>query len=329
MYLFHPQTDRIVAAAKRIKPHSTRRIAVRLSRGEHLQWGCYLAGRPSRVSDVETVPLEHVYGGHGKPIVPLSRDELVPAMKAYRAYVVRELGLLTTQTSTLMADLGSDDVDAAESEWLVAHQTWLRIGQDDGAYSAFGALGRKIDGTTAGLNGGTSSPQFTGFHRIEWDLWTDQDVSAAAADSQVLVKDVGRLTGRPIAKWLPYDLAGVSGLPLRCHEILEDALRDSLSGEDDYGSGTSLASVHADVAGTREFLTLLGSLLKPRAPHLDTHARAALSRLDRTLDATKSDGSWVAVTDLPRRQREAVDSATGHALNVLAPIPDLLTIGKS
>jgi hypothetical protein len=30
---------------------------------------------------------------------------------------------------------------------LTAHLTWLKIGQDDGAYGAFGELGRAIDGT--------------------------------------------------------------------------------------------------------------------------------------------------------------------------------------
>src|SRR5262249_21332940 len=127
MYLFHPRSEKIVASAKHIRAHTTRRIAVTLKRGEHLVWGCYLAGRPSRVSDVQTVPMEHVYGGHGKPIVPLTRDELVPAMKAYRTYVVHEIAVLTTETNTLAGDLGADDVAAAKADWLTAHLTWLRI----------------------------------------------------------------------------------------------------------------------------------------------------------------------------------------------------------
>ena len=38
---------------------------------------------------------------------------------------------------------------------------------------------------------------------------------------------------------------------LRPHEIFEDANRDTLSGEDEYGSGTALASLTADVAADR------------------------------------------------------------------------------
>ena len=330
IYLFHPRSNAIVATIKHLKPHSVRELAVTLDRGRRYVWGCDLTGRPERVSDVQTVPVDPNHGGPGPPVVPVTLGELTPAMRSYRSFVVREFGLLTSQTNALEADLAGDDAAAARHEWLTAHLTWLRIGQDDGTYSAFGILGRTIDGTTAGLVGGTSSPKFTGFHKVEDDLWTRSDIAAATADAKALVRAVSRLTTPPIWHWLPLTTASVSGLPLRCHEILEDALRDSLTGQDDYGSGTSLASVRADVTGTRELLGLLAELIRPRSPHLVAHARKALTRLAGVVEATRThSGAWVAVVDLPRRSREAVDAAVGRALNVLAPVPDLLTIGKS
>jgi hypothetical protein len=51
---------------------------------------------------------------------------------------------------------------------------------------------------------------------------------------------------------------------LRTHEILENALQFQLTGHDDYGSGTTLATTGANVAGTRELLTVLRPLLAPR-----------------------------------------------------------------
>jgi high-affinity iron transporter len=330
IYLFHPRSNAIVATVKHLKPHSVRELVVTLARGRRYVWGCDLTGRPSRVSDVQTVPVDPNHGGPGPPVVPVTRGELTPAMRSYRAYVVHEFALLTSQTNALETDLAGDDVADAKTAWLTAHLTWLRIGQDDGAYSAFGTLGRTIDGTTAGLVGGTSSPRFTGFHKVEYDLWARADIAAATTDAKALARAVSRLTTPPISQWLPLTTAGVSGLPLRCHEILEDALRDSLTGQDDYGSGTSLASVRADVAGTRELLGLLAQLIRPRSSHLVSHARKALTRLAAAVNATRAkSGAWVAVADLPRRSRDAVDSAVGRVLNILAPVPDLLTIGKS
>jgi high-affinity iron transporter len=329
IYLFHPISGRIVAQVKHVKPGTVRGLVVRLRRGERYIWGCKLKGRPTHVSEVETVPLDPNHGGPGPVVVPVTRDQLVAPMRAYRKYVAKLLALLKTQTTTLASDLAVPDTAAAESAWLIAHQTWLRIGQDDGAYGAFGELGRKIDGTAAGLVHGTSDPAFTGFHKIEFDLWTKADPAAAAADTTVLAAALARLSKRGMAAWFPYSTASVSGLPLRCHEILEDALRDSLSGDDDYGSGTGLASVRADVAGTRELLDLLAPLITARSAHRVAHARKALTKLVAAVEASKSHGKWVAITVLGRTKREHVDAAIGNALEILAPVPDLLTIGKS
>jgi high-affinity iron transporter len=329
MLLFHPASGVVVATAKSIKPGKSRELVVRLRRGKHYMWGCDLSGRPPRSSEVETVPVDPTHGGSGHPVVPVTRDQLVAPMKAYRHYVSQQLAILTTQVSRLTTDLGAADPAAARSAWLSAHLTWLRIGQDDGAYSAFGQSGRAIDGTAAGLVRGTSDPRFTGFHKIELELWTDHNLPAAATAAAHLMTSITSLTKRSIASWFPLSTAGVSGLPLRCHEVLEDALRDTLSGDDDYGSGTGFASVHADVSGTRELLGLLAPLLDPRSAHLVARAHHALSRLDSVLDATRSHGSWVAVADVSRAKREAVDSAAGAAVEILAPVPDLLTIGRS
>ena len=164
-------------------------------------------------------------------------------------------------------------------------------------------------------------PRFTGFHKVEVDLWQDHDPTAAAADANVLAGFVDTLVAQ-----FPHDALAAAELPVRTHEILEDGLRDELSGDDDYGSGTDMASVEADVDGTRVLLALLAPLLAPRAPDLAARATAQLDRLDTALAATDSDGHWVAVADVPLAQREQVDAAIGDALEILAPVPDLLPV---
>ena len=51
---------------------------------------------------------------------------------------------------------------------------------------------------------------------------------------------------------------------LRTHEILENALEFQLTGQDDYGSGTTLATTAANITGTRELLQILHPLLVAR-----------------------------------------------------------------
>jgi hypothetical protein len=256
--------------------------------------------------------------------------DYVPAefgpLSTYRSvYVSRELSMVRADVGTLAAAISAGHLAEAESDWLTAHLAWLDIGQDDGAYGCFGDLGAAIDGTAAGLVGGTASPQFTGFHKIESDLWTDGNLTTAAADTATLQQLVETLVAIPLATELPMTDAGVAGWVLRPHEILEDAMRDTLTGDDDYGSGTGLASITADVAAVGQLLGLLAPVLDPLAPNLIARANGQLSAVVAAIDQTQVDGTWVAVGDLPTPARERVDAAVGAALETLAPIPDLLT----
>ncbi len=127
---------------------------------------------------------------------------------------------------------------------------------------------------------------------------------------------------------LPATKLGLTNWTLRPHEVLEDALRDSLTGDDDDGSHTDLDSIEADVSVTRYLLGLLAPLLQPRAPQLVGTARRELTYLDAVISRSASDDG-VAVATLPRLQRERVDAATDAALETLSRIPDLLRIGTT
>jgi iron uptake system EfeUOB component EfeO/EfeM len=247
------------------------------------------------------------------------------ALSGYRSYVANKLSTVQGEVAALAAAIGSGDVAQAESDWLTAHLTWLDIGQDDGAYGCFGQLGNEIDGLAAGHTDGTSDPGFTGFHRIEFDLWTDDNLTAAARDTATLQELLTELVKTPLTTYLPATPNGVASWLLRPHEVLEDADRDSLTAADDYGSGTDVASTTADVDAVREMLSLLGPVLSPLAPHLTRHISNELDSLIAAAEATKVNGAWVSITSLPVRQREQIDADVGAALETLAPIPELLT----
>jgi iron uptake system EfeUOB component EfeO/EfeM len=326
IYLVRLPKGNIVGTVKHSRPGSTRRLTVRLRPGRYL-WGCDLAGRPPHVSESERVPIDDTYGGPGTPVIPISRTDIRGPYVAYRHYVAALIAVLEDQVDTLAGDVSRGDVAAAEQDWLTAHLTWQRIGQDNDAYGAFGELGRLIDGPSAGLKQGTSDPAFQGFHKLELDLWGGAAPTTATGDANALDRHVHRLSAQPLTHWLPTNVAAERGWILRVHEILEDALRDTLSGHDDYGSGTSLASVIADIAATGENLTLLKPLVRPRAPGLTARAQRRLERLSRTVRATRVDDSWVPLGALSRAERESVDAALGSAVETLASIAPLLQIG--
>ena len=246
---------------------------------------------------------------------------------AYRGYVRGKLSTLRGQVAALAAAVRSGNLANAQSAWLTAHRNWLEIGHDDGAYGAFGALGGDIDGVAAGHPRGTADPGFTGFHRIEFDLWTKHDLAAAETDTAALQRLLTQLMKIPLSTYFPATATatGIGNWLLRPHEVLEDALRDSLTADDDYGSGTDLASIAADAAAVRTLLSELRPGIDPVAPHLVRDASAELDALTGAIDATYAKGARVSIQDLPIRQRQQVDADVGATLETLAPIPDLLT----
>ncbi len=247
------------------------------------------------------------------------------ALLTYRTYVATKLSTLQTQLAALEATIQTGDLAGAESAWLAAHLTWLEIGQDDGAYGCFGDVGGAIDGTAAGHPLGTADPGFTGFHRVEFDLWTAHDLAAAASDTVTLQGLLATLLQTPLASYLPATPAGIGNWILRPHEVLEDALRDTLTGNDDYGSDSGLVALTADVAAVQEMLGDLNQVLTPIAPDLIPIAGQQLAALSEAVATTTGAVGSVPLADIPARDREQIDADIGAALETLAPVPDLLT----
>ncbi len=326
VYLFRADSGRIVATLTDLKSGTSRRLTATLAPGPYA-WGCDLDGYPRHVSEADKVTAHRQAGGTGPPVVPVGPNELTGPLRIYRAYVAGKIETLLSQVGVLGAAVDAGSLSSAQSAWLAAHLTWLSIGQDDGAYGAFGDLGRQIDGTSAGLVGGDSNPKFTGFHKLELDLWTRQDLVAARSDVAELATLVTTLSRLPLGTALPATTLGLTNWTLRPHEVLEDALRDALTADDDYGSHTDCASIGADVSVTRYLLGLLAPLLTPRAPHLVATARRELTDLDQVITTSPENG--VAIAALPRWAREHLDAAVGAALETLSRVPDLLRIGNT
>ena len=108
------------------------------------------------------------------------------------------------------------------------------------------------------------------------------------------------------------DAAGpAADLGRRAHEVIENALEFQLTGHDDYGSGTTLASTLASITASRVLLALLHPLLAPRYPGLPA-VYSGLSQLQSLLETEQlPNGWWVPVSALPdvRRGRRSTPRA--------------------
>jgi iron uptake system EfeUOB component EfeO/EfeM len=191
------------------------------------------------------------------------------------------------------------------------------------AYGTFGNFDKEIDGTADGLIGGVNSSYFTGFYRVEYGLWHGESPTSLANPVDVLQRNVSALQAA-----FPHLQLVLGDLGLRTHEILENAVQFQLTGHDDYGSGTTLATTDANIQGTLELLKVLHPLLVIRYSEL-SQVYLWLDRLQQAVGAARQpDGEWTPVGQLSTEQREQIDAAAGQALQELAPIAAIFEVEK-
>jgi iron uptake system EfeUOB component EfeO/EfeM len=251
-------------------------------------------------------------------LVPSRLD--APVAK-YRTYSAAQLGLMEHRLATLQGALAANDRPAAEVAWRAAYTDYLRLGA---VYLVGPAatLNQEIDGTAGGVEGGVSSPRFTGLHRIEYGLWTGAPPRALLGTERRLDVAV-----RKLRRMLP----GLSITPLeyatRAHEILEDAQRDLLSGADVPWSGEGPLATDAGLQATKEVISTLKPLLNDDEGtfRLMEHELTALSSTMNSIAAAHG-GRLPANGQLTQSQAELLDGALGGALEALSQVPGRLEV---
>ena len=226
-------------------------------------------------------------------VVPLPDLAMTGPVRTYRNWVGGQLPGLLAACQRLMADVDRGDVATAKADWLTAHLDYERLGA---AYTSFGDFDDAIDGRSGGAD-------WTGFHALEFALWHGGNNATALAHG--LVDSVNGL----IADF-PSEEIDPGDLPLRAHEILENAMQLQLTGEADYGSGSTLDTLYANTQGTAEVLRALTPLIAPRDPDLLRTVDADLTSFQHAL--------------LARESHERLDGQLGGLLEELARIPGLL-----
>ena len=309
--LVDPRSGGVYAQIEPLAPATTRPMRVLLGAGSYA-FRCF----PDDATML-TGPTTQITGGPaGSPaILPLNDIDLLPAVKTYRAGVTVGLATLAAKAAALDTTLHHGTLAQARAAWLDAHLAYSRLGA---AYGTFGDFADAIDGTPAGLPGGVNDPDFTGFHRIEYGLWHGEPLPSLAPRGDKLVADVAALRAD-----FPKEQTDPNDLPLRAHEIMENALEFELTGTADEGSGTSLATAIANLDGTQQVLDAIAPLVSTRyagwsriAPAMAT-ARAALSA------ARRPDGAWTPVAALAPGTARRIDAAVSGLLETLAPIAEI------
>ncbi|WP_051452183.1 EfeM/EfeO family lipoprotein [Actinospica robiniae] len=314
VYVIAATGNDVYAELQSLAPHATVALSTDLGAGSYALRCVFSNGK---IGTSEPISVSGADDGAVPGYVPLPDLDMQPAVSAYTKWIGGQLPALLTASKTLDADVARGDLASARKDWLVAHLDYARLGA---AYNAFGDFDGEIDGMADGLPDGVHDKDWTGLLAIEYGLWHGAGADTLRPLTKGLLSSVNGLI-----QDFPSEEVDPGDVPLRTHEILENALQFELTGIADYGSGTELATTYANAQGTGELLEILASLIQQRDPALLRTALAQLAAFQADLLADRTGaGSWIPVGSLSVAQRQRLDADLGALLESLAEVPDLL-----
>lgn len=216
--------------------------------------------------------------------------QLDAAAQTYHGYVTTQATLLRERTAPFVAAVQAGDVRTAKSLYAAARAPWERIqvAAEDVELDA------EIDGSGIGLDAGES---FSGFHRLEKDLWVDGLQSDSSAVAKALLADVDTL------------VEGVDGLELDGHslcggakELLDFAVVTTLQGRESPYAGTDLSDLAARAEGSQAAVEALRPLLTEVDPTLLATIDDRFATLRAVLDTHRSGAGYVGYDELTPAQ---------------------------
>ncbi|SCL19778.1 iron uptake system component EfeO [Micromonospora rhizosphaerae] len=228
---------------------------------------------------------------------------LSQATASYQRYVTSQTGALLTKTEEFVAAVKAGDAAKAKALYPVARTYWERI---EPVAEIFGDLDPKIDGREEVVEEGM---QFTGFHRIEKDLWTTGDISKDGPIADQLLTDVKEIVAKANAEKLsPLQLANGA------KELLDEVASGKITGEEDRYSHTDLWDFSANLEGSKAAMAALRPALEQRSPELVTQLDTEFANVEKTLGKHRDGDGWKLHTALSKTElKELSDSINALA----------------
>jgi iron uptake system component EfeO len=288
-FYVYGEGDRVVSEVENIGPGLTRQLVVQMPQGGAYTTACKPGMQGDGIRGQFTIT-----GQATKKDDPKASA----AVAAYRGYVDKQAGELGTNTGRFADAVKSGNVEEAKRLYPQARSYWERI---EPVAESFGDLDPKIDGREADLEAGQP---FTGYHRLEKDLWVTglQPDSAAIADQ--LVGDVGQVvTQSRIVDLTPAQIANGA------KELLDEVATGKVTGEEEIFSRTDLYDFQANVEGAQEVLTALRPVLTEKDPALLAELDQKFAAVHQSLDTYRSGDGFKPYTDLSPEQVKQLAAA--------------------
>jgi iron uptake system component EfeO len=280
-YVYAPG-DRIMGEVENIVPGLTRDLIVELPAGTY-ETAC----KPGMVGKGVRGPLKVT--GEAKPLT--DNAKLAEATASYQRYVRSQTDALVEKTQEFVDAVKAGDIEKAKALFPVARTYWERI---EPVAEIFGDLDPKIDGREEVIEEGM---EFTGYHRLEKDLWVAKDVSESGPIADRLMADVKLIVEKANNEKLsPLQLGNGA------KELLDEVATGKITGEEDRYSHTDLWDFAANLDGSKAAIAALRPVLEERDPELVKALDENFAKVEETLAKHRAGDGWKLHNELSKAE---------------------------
>lgn len=280
--------DRAMGEVENIGPGLSRQLIVSLPEAGTYQLAC----KPGMVGT--GIRQDFVVTGDSQAATDES-GQLAEAADGYRRYIRSQIVALQDSTRQFVTTVQSGNVEQAKTLFPLARTYYERIEPEA---ESFGELDPKLDLREADLEPGQA---WTGFHRLEKDLWVTgiQPDTNAVADQ--LLTDINYLADQVNADDYSIDPTKIAG---DAQGLLDEISKSKISGEEDIFSHTDLWDFQANVDGSQAAIAALNPILQERNPDLAQRIADRFADLDAALAQFRVGDGFVFYDTVTEPQRQ-------------------------
>ncbi len=230
---------------------------------------------------------------------PITANDLSTETKAYQQWVEGQIDLLLSDTEKFVAALNAGNVAEAKRIYPLARMYFER---SEPIAESFGDLDPRIDNREADLE---KDETWTGFHRIEKILWTQNTTKGTEQLGKQLINDIKELRAK-----IP--TANVTGelMVQGSVDLLNEVSTSKITGEEEIFSHTDLYDFKANIEGAQKIFEIFTPKLQTKNPALVTELTDKFTVINALLDKHKQgDNGYISYTKLtPQDTKELAEA---------------------
>jgi len=309
-FYVYGEGERVMGEVENISPGLQRKLIVQLGEAGTYQTAC----KPGMVGD----GIRGDFKVTGDSVKVDEAGKFKEASESYKRYVNSQTDALIAATQIFVDAVKKGDVNAAKAQFPIARTYYERI--EPVAESFPNDLDPRIDLREADLEPGQ---KWTGFHRLEKDLWVTglQPDSNAMADQ--LMADVKELDNGVKAPSWTIDSTQIAG---GAQGLLDEVAASKITGEEDTFSHTDLWDFKANVDGSQTAVASVRPILDERNAELGKKVDQRFAEVEALLEKYRQGDGFVSYDKVTEPQRkelsraiDALSAEVSQVQGVIAP----------